>query len=341
MTLPTHLQRFNDTPIKVLDDGHVQLIDVLGDDMSVVNAARVSYGAGTKRVSEDRHLIRYLMRHAHTSPFEMCEIVLRIRIPMDAWRQMVRHRTASINEYSTRYSEAIDACQQTDPAAWRLQAKDNKQGSSGVITEWPEGANVRWMVPEGPTLYQVLEGETTQTSTYTEKLVSGTPGDYLTAEEQKLQELARHVYEERLELGIAREQARKDLPLSTYTEAYWKCDLHNLLHFLALRMDGHAQQEIREYANAIAQIVKEWVPWTWEAFQDYRLGAMKLTRLELECLGTALQQTLKQEPVDPELLAAFPTQESPADSFIDLACKGLKGREKEEFKTKLQKILST
>jgi thymidylate synthase (FAD) len=234
----------------VLDDGFVRVVDYMGHDGSVVQAARVSYGAGTKRVHEDRGLIRYLLRHAHTTPFEMCEITLHVRVPMDTWRQWIRHRTANVNEYSTRYSVAIDAAQRTPPAEWRRQSSDNRQGSAGF-----------------------LESE---------------QGRQLSAAEVKLQEMARQTYEARLAAGVAREQARKDLPLSTYTEAYWKVDLHNLLHFLQLRMDDHAQEEIRAYAARIGdEIVSKWVPIVWEAFNDYRRQALRLSRIEVDVL-TAL-----------------------------------------------------
>jgi thymidylate synthase (FAD) len=230
---------------KVLDDGFVRVVDAMGSDSGVVQAARISYGAGTKQVHEDRGLIRYLMRHRHTTPFEMCEIKLHVRVPMDCWRQWIRHRTANVNEYSTRYSEAIDAAQKTSPAEWRSQSKANRQGSGSYV--------------------EVATGE------------------QLSSRERELQELARKVYEERISQRVAREQARKDLPLSTYTEAYWKIDLHNLLHFLSLRMDAHAQHEIRAYALVIGnEIVAKWCPLTWEAFVDYRLQAASLSRLEIE-----------------------------------------------------------
>jgi thymidylate synthase (FAD) len=209
-----------------------------------VQAARISYGSGTKLVHEDRGLIRYLMRHRHTTPFEMCEIKLHVRVPMDSWRQWIRHRTANVNEYSTRYSEAIDAAQTTAANAWRLQSSANRQGSGGIADE-----------------------ET---------------GRALSARERALQDAAREEYKERLRLGIAREQARKELPLSTYTEAYWKIDLHNLLHFLSLRLDPHAQAEIRAYAATIGEsIVSKWCPLAWEAFIDYRLESLAMSRLEL------------------------------------------------------------
>jgi thymidylate synthase (FAD) len=228
----------------VLDDGFVRLVDYMGDDSAIVQAARVSYGKGTKRVHEDRALIRYLLRHAHTTPFEMCEVKLHVRVPMDIWRQWIRHRTASVNEYSTRYSEAIDAAHRTAPDAWRLQSASNRQGSGGLL---PREA-----------------------------------GATLSVEEDEFLARARAVYQGRLAAGVAREQARKDLPLSTYTEAYWKVDLHNLLHFIGLRIDEHAQQEIRAYATVIGEeIVARWVPVTWEAFLDYRKRAMTLSNLEV------------------------------------------------------------
>jgi len=234
-------------PFKVLDDGFVRVVDYMGSDESIVQAARVSYGKGTKKVSEDRGLIRYLLRHQHTTPFEMCEIKLHVRVPMDCWRQWIRHRTANVNEYSTRYSLAIDASQQTPSNEWRMQSKDNKQGSEGFFDE--------------------------------------AKGKLFTAQESELQNFVRGVYEERVAAGMAREQARKDLPLSTYTEAYWKVDLHNLLHFLWLRMDPHAQYEIRMYAKTIGeQIVAQWVPMAWQAFLDYRMNSSSLSAIEIEII---------------------------------------------------------
>ncbi len=242
------LDRILGLPYKVLDDGFVRVIDYMGSDEAIVQAARVSYGSGTKRVSEDRGLIRYLMRHSHTTPFEMCEIKLHVRVPMDAWRQWIRHRTANVNEYSTRYSIAIDAAQQTAPDEWRLQSMSNQQGSSGTL--------------------------------------SAAAGTTLSERERELQVLSRQIYEERISLGVAREQARKDLPLSTYTEAYWKIDLHNLFHFLHLRSDPHAQVEIRRYAQAIGdKIVRKWCPLAWEAFQEFRVDALNLSHNEVAILA--------------------------------------------------------
>jgi thymidylate synthase (FAD) len=232
----------------VLDDGFVRVIDYMGNDSAIVQAARVSYGEGTKKVREDRGLIRYLMRHKHTSPFEMCEIKFHLRVPMDIWRQWIRHRTASVNEYSTRYSKAISSQHKTNPEEWRYQSKEAKQGSGGFMEE--------------------------------------EIGRYLSKQEEGLHILSKAVYEERLSLGVAREQARKDLPLSTYTEAYWKIDLRNLLHFLELRLNPTAQIEIREYAKIIGyEIVSKWVPLTWEAFLNYNLKAIIFSEEEQKILS--------------------------------------------------------
>lgn len=236
----------------VLDDGFIRVVDYMGSDESIVQAARVSYGTGTKKLREDRGLIRYLLRHSHTTPFEMCEIKFHVRVPMDCWRQWIRHRTANVNEYSTRYSIAIDSVQKTEANAWRRQSKTNRQGSGEFLDE--------------------------------------SIGTDLSEKEQLLHHTIREVYQERIEKDVAREQARKDLPLSTYTEAYWKIDLHNLLHFLALRMNSHAQYEIRSYANVIGnEIVSKWCPIAWEAFKDYRLNSLSFSEIELTIIKQFLE----------------------------------------------------
>lgn len=242
----------NTVPIKVLDHGFVRLVDTMGGDAAIVQAARVSYGAGTKTVSDDRALIRFMMSHGHTSPFEMAEAKFHVRVPMDCWRQWIRHRTANVNEYSTRYSEAIDERQQTRPDAWRGQSKTNKQGSAEFLP---------------------IE-----------------VGSKLTASEAFVHTVCDSAYQDRLAAGVAREQARKDLPLSTYTEAYWKIDLHNLLHFLEKRLAPDAQFEIRQYANAIADIVAQWVPLTWEAFENYRLHSVTLSREEVVAVRAIVRE---------------------------------------------------
>ncbi len=279
----------------VLNDGYVCLVDVMGDDSSVVQAARVSYGEGTRKVSDDRTLIRYLLRHRHTTPFEMVELKFLVRVPMDCWRQWIRHRTASVNEYSTRYSIAIDSAQSTPVDEWRTQAQNNRQGSDDWI----------------PTDI----------------------GQTLTASETELQEHARRVYQERLDLGVAREQARKDLPLATYTEAYWKVNLHNLLHFLALRMDSHAQLEIREYSATIGrQIVQPLYPLVWEAFEDYRLQASGLTRLEIGCIQRLMQQAAANKRIPPMLVEDFLAVQDPSWSELT------RSRERDECLAKLQDL---
>jgi thymidylate synthase (FAD) len=276
----------------VLNDGFVCLVDAMGNDGSVVQAARVSYGEGTKKVSDDRTLIRYLLRHRHTTPFEMAELKFLVRVPMDCWRQWVRHRMASINEYSTRYSVAIDSAQDTTADAWRSQSASNRQGSEGVLP---------------PAL-----------------------GVELSATEQAFHEAARKLYDERLAAGVAREQARKDLPLSTYTEAYWKIDLHNLLHFLALRMDSHAQYEIREYATTIGEkIVKPLFPMVWEAFIDYRFHAETLSQIEQGVIRRLMEQAGRQSLVPPFAQNQFLHAQDPSWVGLDRC------RERDECRDKL------
>lgn len=256
---------------KVLDDGFIRVVDYMGNEAAIVQAARVSYGKGTKTVSEDHGLLRYLVRHRHTTPLEMCELKLHVRVPMDCWRQWIRHRAASVNEYSTRYSEAIDSRACTFPNEWRSQSTNNKQGSGDFLSD--------------------------------------VVGDRLSVREAELHKLSDEVYHERLEAGVAREQARKDLPLSTYTEAYWKIDVHNLLHFLGLRMDSHAQREIRTYANVIGyQIVANWLPNVWEAFVDCHphMEAILLTSHEVARVRALLKGN--HLAVDP-----FPTKGETAE----------------------------
>lgn len=273
--------------IQCLDDGFVRLVDHMGDDAAIVQAARTSYGKGTKKLSEDRGLIRYLMRHWHTTPFEMVEFKFHVRVPMDCWRQWVRHRMASINEYSTRYSEAIDSAQQAE--SWRLQSSHNKQGSAGLMSEWPSDWEVQSELDDDQNIgLWYVRGPKNGFGDLYSGSKPPTPSEYLSQKEAWLHYESRMAYEERLALGVAREQARKDLPLSTYTEAYWKIDLHNLMHFLRLRIDSHAQEEIRTFANAIGELIRPIVPHTWEAFVDYRLEAMQLSRLEVEVLREVL-----------------------------------------------------
>lgn len=221
--------------LKVLDHGFVRVVDKMGTDSSIVQAARISYGDGTKHTSQDRSLIRYLMRHKHTSPFEMCEIKLHIKMPIFVARQWIRHRTANINEYSARYSLMPDEFYIPAEKDIALQSVDNKQGRGEALSH-EDARQVKQLI-----------------------------------EEQSKSAYA--AYEKMLERGVARELARVVLPQNIYTQFYWKCDLHNLLHLIALRSHPTAQFEVREYSNAIEEIVKEWVPITYEAFVDYRKDA--------------------------------------------------------------------
>lgn len=248
----------------------------------------ITYGMSKTNddLRKSKSLIRRLLRHGHTSPFEFCEVEFLVRVPMDCWRQWVRHRTANINEYSTRYSDAIDSQQKTAESEWRLQATENKQGSSGFLTKWPEGTKFVERVDENDNEY--IEATLPNGDIVTGMNPARSPGAFLEHTEREFHDQARILYEERLALGVAREQARKDLPLSTYTEAYWKCDLHNIFNFLRLRMDPHAQLEIRLYANAVASVVKGLFPIAYEAFEDYQLNAMKLTALDIRVIQSII-----------------------------------------------------
>lgn len=229
--------------IKVGSDGWVRLMRVDGNEADVLQAARVSY---SKAKSNDRTLLRYLLRHRHTTPFEMAGVVFWLRVPIDVWRQGVRHRTASQNEYSQRYREAINAVDVPNQDQWRRQSTTNKQGSEGLM---PTG--VGWTCTDAVSYSATV---------------------------------SRRTYEQLLNAGVAREQARRHLPLCTYTEVDWKIDLHNLMHFLKLRMDSHAQQEIREFANAMYQQIRPVFPTIMEAFEQYSVQAITLTALDIEAI---------------------------------------------------------
>ena len=306
--IPASLERFTQST-KGLDQGFVRLVDVMGDDGSVVTAARVTTGKGRSAhvyappsrsctvcgcslailpgeaathpycVEGDRCLIRYMLKHAHWSPFEFAEVVLHLRAPMDVMRQLVRHWSLSFQEYSTRYSDAVDVIAATAPDAWRAQGSANRQGSSGAVEDWPKDYKIEGYALSGATGVLAPKG-----MGFHMDRDDPTPGNYLTAREVQFHALAREVYEERLAFGVAREQARKDLPLSNYTDVYVKGNLRDVLNMLAQRLDEHAQHEIRQYAQAIAEVVKAWVPLTWEAFVDYRLEARTFSRMEVELL---------------------------------------------------------
>jgi len=242
-----------DKEFKVLNHGFVRLVDYMGGDESIVQAARVSYGKGTKSVSEDRTLIRYLMRHQHTTPFEMVEFKFHIKLPIFVARQWIRHRTANVNEYSGRYSIMPEEFYVPEETVIKYQSTSNKQGRDNE--EVPPEIRRR-----------VLE---------------------ILLEEQKS---AFKGYQEMLDYNIARELARINLPLSLYTQWYWKIDLHNLFHFLKLRMDKHAQYEIRVYAEKMAEIVKAVVPMAYEAFEDYVLNSVTFSKNELLLLKKFLPE---------------------------------------------------
>lgn len=270
-----------DKEFKVLDYGFVRLVDHMGSDAAIVQAARVSYGEGTKKVSEDRALIRYLMRQRHTSPFEMVEFKFHVKLPIFVARQWIRHRTASVNEYSGRYSVMKEEFYIPDPKDIRFQSTVNRQGRAEE--EVPDELKRRFI-------------------------------DFL----KKTHAASYEEYQHLVKDGLARELARIGLPLSLYTEWYWKIDLHNLFHFLRLRLDPHAQQEIREYAKVVADIVKTVCPLAYEAFEDYILNAVSFSGPELK----ALREQLADLSLSKE----------------DLTASGLSKRESEELLQKLEKI---
>ena len=235
-------------PLPVLDHGFVRVIDYMGDDAAVVQAARVSYGRGTRKVSEDAGLIRYMMRHRHSTPFEMAEIKYHVKLPIFVARQWIRHRTANVNEYSARYSILDREFYIPEPKHLAAQSEKNRQGRGDVLVG-----------DEAAEVLDLLRSDAMRTyDNYGKMLNEGPDGAALDPGRQ----------------GLARELARMNLTLNTYTQWYWKCDLHNLLHFLSLRADAHAQYEIRAYAEAMLATVEAWVPLTFSAFRDYRLGAV-------------------------------------------------------------------
>lgn len=283
--------------IKVLDHGFVRLVDYMGSDAAIVQAARVSYGKGTKKLSEDRGLIRYLMRHRHTTPFEMCEIKFHIKLPIFVARQWVRHRTANINEYSARYSILDKEFYVPDRAyleKLQQEARQTKAQSEGQddLFEFSKdaGAELKTIGRQSETNKQgreldINEIEAADHLKAIKDISSRAYGTY----ERLLNKTATGEELNPNHSGIARELARIVLPTNYYSQWYWKIDLHNLLHFLSLRADEHAQHEIREYAYAIEKIVAQWVPLTWEAFVDYRLNSVSLSRLEVELVTKLLK----------------------------------------------------
>ena len=248
--------------IPVLDHGLIRVIDYMGDDAAICQAARVSYGKGTKSVQNDAGLIRYLMRHWHSTPFEMCEIKLHVKLPVFVARQWIRHRTANVNEYSARYSILDREFYIPAPEHLNAQSVINNQGRGEALS--------------GDEAARVLE--------------------YLKADSARAYDHYEEMISDENQQGLARELARMNLPANIYTQWYWKVDLHNLFHFLRLRADAHAQYEIRVYADAICQVVADWVPAAYGAFEDYRLGGATLSGKAIDCL----RRMLKGEEVSQE-----------------------------------------
>jgi len=242
------------TAHEVLDHGFVRVIDYMGDDSAICQAARVSYGKGTKAVSNDAGLIKYLMRHWHSTPFEMCEIKLHVKLPVFVARQWIRHRTANVNEYSARYSILDREFYIPAPDHLNAQSEVNNQGR-GALLEGEEASRV----------LDILKSDSHRAYDHYEEMIS-----------------------DEGQSGLARELARMNLPMNIYTQWYWKVDLHNLFHFLRLRADSHAQYEIRVYADAICKIVSDWVPHAYAAFEDYRLGSAQFSGKGMKVLRRML-----------------------------------------------------
>ncbi|MGC9371557.1 MAG: FAD-dependent thymidylate synthase [Paracoccaceae bacterium] len=247
---------------EVLDHGFVRVIDYMGDDAAICQAARVSYGKGTKSVSNDEGLIRYLMRHWHSTPFEMCEVKLHVKLPVFVARQWIRHRTANVNEYSARYSILDREFYIPEPQHIAAQSTVNNQGRGEALTG-----------DEAARVLEVLKADAARCYDHYEEMIS-----------------------QEGQAGLARELARMNLPANIYTQWYWKVDLHNLFHFLRLRADAHAQYEIRVYAQKICEIVADWVPFAYAAFEDYRVGGETLSAKALDCV----RRMLKGEEVTQE-----------------------------------------
>lgn len=258
-------------PLPVLDHGFIRVVDYMGDDAAIVQAARVSYGKGTKQVSQDKGLINYLMRHRHTSPFEMCEIKLHVKLPIFIARQWIRHRTANVNEYSARYSILDKEFYIPSPEHLAAQSTINHQGrAEEAIT----GERAQWIL-------DTLKNDSSRLyDHYTDMLNADEEGNVIDDGRP----------------GLARELARMNLSVNYYTQWYWKIDLHNLLHFTGLRADSHAQYEIRAYAEVIRDILQKWVPHTCDAFMDYRANGSEVSGKGLEVIRAKLQgQNVTQE----------------------------------------------
>ncbi len=256
------LEAMLQTPLPVLDHGFVRVVDYMGDDGAIVQAARVSYGRGTRKVSEDAGLIRYLMRHRHSTPFEMCEIKYHVKLPVFVARQWIRHRMASVNEYSARYSILDREFYIPAPEHLAAQSESNRQGRGAVL-----GGEAAVAV------MALLREDASRCHDHYAQMLDETDG-----------------------FGLARELARMNLTLNTYTQWYWKADLHNLFNFLALRLDAHAQYEIRIYAEAMLQTVRAWVPLACAAFEEYRLGAFSFSATMMQVLRRMLAGERVEQP---------------------------------------------
>ena len=240
---------------EVLDHGFVRVIDYMGNDGSIVQAARVSYGEGTKKARDDEGLIRYLMRHWHSTPFEMCEVKFHIKLPVFVARQWIRHRTANVNEYSARYSILDREFYIPEPSNLASQSQTNNQGRGSILTG-----------NEAEKVLEILRTDSSRSYDNYEKMLDQTNQD-----------------------GLARELARMNLPMNIYTQWYWKIDLHNLFHFLRLRADSHAQYEIRVYSDVLCKIVADWVPIAYKAFEDYRIGGAFLSEKAIKNMKKAIK----------------------------------------------------
>jgi thymidylate synthase (FAD) len=249
------MERRLHVPVPVLDHGFVRVVDYMGDDAAICQAARVSYGRGTKSVSNDEGLIRYLMRHWHSTPFEMCEVKLHVKLPVFVARQWIRHRTASVNEVSARYSILDREFYIPDPSHLAAQSAVNNQGRGEVLGEDEALRVLDWLREDAAQAYDHYEAMVSQEG----------------------------------QQGLARELARMNLPANVYTQWYWKSDLHNLFNFLRLRADPHAQWEIRVYAEAICAIARDWVPMAYAAFEEFRLGSVEVSAKGREVLKRRLR----------------------------------------------------
>ena len=258
------LERILYKQFKVLDSGFIRVMDYMGDDTAIIQSARVSYGEGTKKVSNDKGLIRYLMKNWHTTPFEMCEIKLHIKLPIFIARQWIRHRTANVNEYSARYSILDKEFYIPKPQHMSSQSTTNKQGRGGNLSK-----------KDTERFLKILKDDAERNYKHYEDMLNEKQGGELKNDDK---------------VGLSRELARINLTLNTYTQWYWKIDLHNLLHFLFLRDDPHAQYEIQAYAEIILnKIVKRWVPYTYNAFKEFQLESYNLSKTSIEIIKKKLQ----------------------------------------------------